>query len=81
VRHSPFERVVEDDWTAQAVAALEEDSPRRFAEIDRLPWFMRRPALSFAGTVHSPLYTQLCNGQARYLHFHLTKPPAPAGAD
>ena len=79
VRRSPFERMLEDDWTAHAVAALEEDSSRRFAEIDRLPRFMRRAALSFAGTVRSPLYIQLRNGQARYLHFCLTKPPAQAG--
>jgi SAM-dependent methyltransferase len=78
---SPFERVVEDDWTAQAVAALEEDSPRRLAEIDRLPRFTRRAALSFAGTVRSPLYAQLRNGQARYLHFCLVKPPATLRAD
>ena len=79
VRGSPFELAVEDDWTARAVAALEQDSPRRLAEIDRLPRFVRRVAISFAGTVHSPLYGQLRDGRARYLHYHLRKPPAAGG--
>ena len=70
---SAFSRVEEEDWTAQAVAALEADSPRRFAEIDRLPRCLRPAALSFAGTVRSPLFTQLRQGQARYLHFRLEK--------
>jgi ubiquinone/menaquinone biosynthesis C-methylase UbiE len=78
VSRSPFKTVLDEDWTAQAVAAMEEDSPRRFAEIDKLPRFMRKAALSFAGTVRSPLYTQLRNGQARYLHFCLEKASAPA---
>ncbi len=77
VQGSPFERV-EEDWTDQAAAALEEDSPRRLAEIDRLPRFLWPAALSFAGTVRSPLYAQLRQGQARYLHFRLQKAPAPA---
>jgi hypothetical protein len=77
VQGSPFEQV-EEDWTDQAAAALEKDSPRRLAEIDRLPRFLRPAALSFAGTVRSPLYAQLRQGQARYLHFRLQKVPAPA---
>jgi SAM-dependent methyltransferase len=80
IQNSPFKRVTEEDWTAQATGALEEDSPRRFAEIDRLPRFLRPAALSFAGTVRSPLYSQLSQGQARYLCFRLQKPSAAARA-
>ena len=73
VNRSPFELTAEEDWAANALAALEEDSPRRFSEIERLPRMVRGVAIAFAGTVRSPLYAQLRNGQARYLYFHLTK--------
>lgn len=65
--------VAEENWTARAVAALETDSPRRRAEIARLPAFLRGPAISFAGTTASPLYQQLCDGRAVHLHFDLAK--------
>jgi SAM-dependent methyltransferase len=64
----------EEDWTGPARAALEADSPRRFAEIDRLPRVFRQPALSFAGTTESPLYRQLCDGRALYAYFALSAP-------
>lgn len=73
VAASPFEVVREEDWTAQAVRALEEDSPRRLAAIARLPRLWRRIALAFAGTTDSPLYQQLRDGRARHLHFVLEK--------
>lgn len=63
----------EDDWTAQAVHALEVDSPRRLAAIARLPRVWQRAALAFAGTTQSPLYQQLRDGRARHLHFVLRK--------
>ena len=75
---SSFEPTAAEDWTAQAVAALEADSPRRLAEIDRLPRLLRPAALSFAGTVRSPLYRQLRQGQASYLFFCLRTPSAAA---
>jgi SAM-dependent methyltransferase len=71
---APLQLLAEEDWTANAVAALAEDSPRRLAAIDRLPRLLRKPALAFAGTTRSPLYRQLENGQAKYLFFKFTKP-------
>lgn len=64
----------EEDWTSQASAALEADSPRRLAEIDRLPRIFRKLALSFACTSASPLYHQLHDGRAVYAHFELSRP-------
>jgi SAM-dependent methyltransferase len=73
VEKSPLKVEIEEDWTAQALAALEADSPRRLAEIARLPSVLRRPAISFAGTRESPLYHQLRDGRAGYVHFALSK--------
>jgi len=70
---SPLVTITDEDWTARAVRALEDDSPRRLAEIGKLPKLFRGPALSFAGTTHSPLYRQLKDGRAVYLHFVLRK--------
>jgi len=70
---SPLVTITDENWTAQAVRALEEDSPRRFAEIGKLPKLFRSPALSFAGTTQSPLYRQLKDGRAVYLHFVLRR--------
>lgn len=70
---SPLVTITDEDWTARVVRALEEDSPRRLAQIDKLPKLLRGPALSFAGTTHSPLYRQLKDGRAVYLHFVLRK--------
>jgi ubiquinone/menaquinone biosynthesis C-methylase UbiE len=70
---SPLMTLTDEDWTARAVRALEEDSPRRLAEIDRLPKLFRSAALSFAGTTQSPLYRQLKDGRAVYLHFVLRR--------
>lgn len=73
IRQTPFTLVAEEDWTANALAALAADSPRRLAAIDRMPRLLRGPALSFAATEQSPLFRQLANGQACYLFFHLRK--------
>jgi ubiquinone/menaquinone biosynthesis C-methylase UbiE len=70
---SPLLTITDEDWTARAVRALEEDSPRRIAEIEKLPKLFRSAALSFAGTTQSPLYRQLKDGRAVYLHFVLRK--------
>jgi SAM-dependent methyltransferase len=70
---SDFRVVSEQDWTEQSVAALEQQSPQRLAAIARLPKLLRGPALSFAGTTESPLYRQLRDGRASYLHFALEK--------
>ena len=64
----------EENWTERAAAALQADSPRRQAEIARLPRLLRGPAVSFAGTTAGPLYPQLRDGRAVYLHFDLVKP-------
>jgi ubiquinone/menaquinone biosynthesis C-methylase UbiE len=61
------------DWTRQACRALEQDSPRRFAAIERLPRWARKAALAFAGTTESPLYQQLRDGRAVYRHFVLRR--------
>jgi SAM-dependent methyltransferase len=73
VEHSPLRIEAEEDWTANAVAALEIVSPERLAMIERLPSLLRRPALAFAGTTESPLYLQLRDGRASYLHFRLRR--------
>jgi SAM-dependent methyltransferase len=70
---SPFRAEVDEDWTPQATAALEADSPRRLAEIDRLPRIFHALALSFACTSASPLYHQLHDGRAVYAHFELSR--------
>jgi SAM-dependent methyltransferase len=62
----------EEDWTPFAIGAIEAMSPRRLDLIDRLPRFLRGPALAFAGTTRSPLYRQFKDGRARYLHFHVS---------
>lgn len=71
---SPLKLVREEDWTGNAVRAMELDSPRRLAAIARLPRFLRRAAVAFAGTTESPLYQQMCDGRAQHLHFELHKP-------
>ena len=73
VVQSPFRVEVDEDWTPRANAALEEDSPRRLAEIDRMPRIFRELALSFACTSASPLYHQLHDGRAVYAHFELVR--------
>jgi len=72
VRESAWEADAEQDWTSNTIASLEADSPRRFAEIARLPRVIRKYVLSFASTVESPLYHQLCDGRAVYVHFALS---------
>jgi ubiquinone/menaquinone biosynthesis C-methylase UbiE len=73
IRDSGLVLETEEDWTSPALASLSADSARRLAAIESLPRFMRGVALSFASTTHSPLYAQLSNGQARYLHFRLVR--------
>lgn len=70
---SPLVTITDEDWTARAVRALEQDSPRRIAEIQKLPAPFRSAALSFAGTTQSPLYRQFRDGRAVYLHFVLRR--------
>lgn len=70
---SPLVTITDEDWTDRAVRALELDTPRRLAEIERLPRAFRAAALAFAGTTQSPLYRQLRDGRARYMHFVLRK--------
>ncbi len=70
---SPLVTITDENWTAQAVRALEQDSPRRIAEIGKLPRLFRSAALSFAGTTQSPLYRQFRDGRAVYLHFVLRR--------
>jgi len=69
--HSPLRIETEENWTTNAIAALEIVSPGRLAVIERLPRLLRGPALAFAGTTESPLYRQLRDGRASYLHFRL----------
>jgi ubiquinone/menaquinone biosynthesis C-methylase UbiE len=73
VERSSWRIAAEEDWTAPIVAALEADSPRRLAEIARLPRWCRSAALAFAGTTESPLYRQLIDGRAQYLFFRLVR--------
>ncbi len=73
VEASPLRMLEVCDCTAETLAALEADSPRRVAEINRLPRFLRGPARSFAGTTASPLYRQLRDGEAEYLHLVLAR--------
>jgi SAM-dependent methyltransferase len=73
VEQSPMRIVDETDCTAATLAALESDSARRLAEIGRLPRLMRGPARAFAATTESPLYKQLRDGRAEYLHLVLAK--------
>jgi len=84
VRESAWEVDDEQDWTSNTVASLEADSPRRFGEIARLPRMIRKYVLSFASTVESPLYHQLRDGRAAYVHFALSlrrgsRPARPPG--
>lgn len=79
IGRSWFKVDLEEDWTRQALAALESDSPRRLAEIRRLPRIFRKPALSFACTAESPLYRQLLEGRAHYAHFELSRRRTSAG--
>ena len=71
---SGLELDTEENWTKQAIEALEADSPKRLAEIHRLPRVFRELAISFASTVVSPLYQQLRDGRAMYVHFELSIP-------
>ena len=73
VARSPFALVGEEDWTPNAIAALEADSPRRLAEIEKIPRLLRGPALAFAGTTASPLFRQLSDGRAQHLFFSLQR--------
>lgn len=70
---SPLTTITDEDWTARAVRALEQDSPRRIAEIGKLPRAFQGAALAFAGTTESPLYRQFRDGRAVYLHFVLRR--------
>lgn len=71
VRRSAWEVVEQLDWTVNALAALKTDSPRRVDELARLPRGIRKYANSFATTVDGPLYLQLSDGRAAYVHFAL----------
>jgi ubiquinone/menaquinone biosynthesis C-methylase UbiE len=73
IAKSAFKVDFEENWTPQALAALEADSPRRLAEIQRLPRVFRKMAVSFACAVPSPLYRQLHDGRAVYAHFELSR--------
>lgn len=72
VRESAWKVDAEQDWTSNTLASLEADSPRRVDEISRLPRLIRKYVLSFASTVESPLYQQLRDGRAMYVHFALS---------
>ncbi len=71
IRASAFTLEAEEDWTRHALQAMEAGTPRRIAEIRRLPRIFHNFALSFASTVASPLYDQLRDGRATYAHFSL----------
>lgn len=72
IRNSAWKADIEENWTGNALAALEADSPRRVHEIGRLPRGVRKYAHSFASTVEGPLYRQLRDGRAAYVHFALS---------
>ncbi len=75
---SEFAILAQENWTTEALAAIDADSPRRLALIGRLPSLLRRPALAFACTTESHLYRQLRSGLASYQHFVLERAVAAA---
>ena len=71
---SAFACVFEEDITANVVRALEIDSGRREAAVDRLcPAPLRTFAREFAGVRGSELYDSFASGRRRYLNFVLRK--------
>jgi ubiquinone/menaquinone biosynthesis C-methylase UbiE len=72
VGESAFKVDTEEDWTPHVLEALEADTPRRLAEIRKLPRVFHKLATSFASTSVSPIYHQLRDGRATYVHFELS---------
>jgi len=71
---SPFELVEREDITANVRRALELDSPRRRAMIERgFARPLRKQALAFSGVVGTPLYEGLASGELTYERFVLRK--------
>jgi SAM-dependent methyltransferase len=71
---SAFTCVLEEDITANVVRALEIDSARREASVNRLvPAPLRTFAREFAGVRGSELYESFASGKRRYLNLVLRK--------
>jgi ubiquinone/menaquinone biosynthesis C-methylase UbiE len=71
---SPFELVEREDITANVRRALELDSARRRAMIERgFARPLRKQALAFSGVVGTPLYEGLASGELTYQRFVLRK--------
>lgn len=76
---SAFDVVVEEDWTAGVIAAIEADSARRAAEIHaNVPRPLQKLALGFTSTTESSTYTALRAGRTVYRRYTLEKRTAPA---
>lgn len=72
---SPFTVVAEEDWTPEVIAAIEQDSDRRAAEIaGSVPSFLRSIASGFTSTTASSTYTGLRAGRTVYLRYVLALP-------
>jgi SAM-dependent methyltransferase len=69
-----FRTLEEEDITANVIRALQLDTPRRRARIERrLPGRLRRHALAFAAIEGSPVYEAYVEGRWTYLRFALRR--------
>lgn len=75
VRAPGFRVLRERDITRNVLQALELDTPRRAALINRkVPGMMRGPIQAFAGMAGTRFYEMLARGRGAYLSFVLEKP-------
>jgi len=71
---SEFTLVANDDWTANATAAIEADSVRRTQVItDHVPRFLQETALGFASTTESSTYRAMREGRTVYRRYVLER--------
>jgi ubiquinone/menaquinone biosynthesis C-methylase UbiE len=69
-----FAVAASDDWTPAVIAAIEDDSERRAAEIRAsVPAFLQKTALGFTSTTSSSTYVALREGRAVYRRYVLER--------
>jgi SAM-dependent methyltransferase len=74
VEGSDFTTIAVDDWTAGATAAIEADSERRKADIQRsVPGFLRELSIQFASTTASSTYVAMQAGRTVYRRYVLER--------
>ncbi len=80
VECSDFQTIAMDDWTAGASAAIEADSERRKADIQKsVPGFLRELSIQFASTTASSTYVAMQAGRTVYRRYVLELPAGAAG--